>query len=366
MTKKILTKRRLSQLTLITFALFLNATLVLAVNEPDPVSDLTATGDDTQVTLTWTAPNDNGSAITGYIVEYGTVSGGLFNQNCVSASCTDATPGATITGLTNFTEYQFRISAINANGTGGTSNVATTMPTSCGPLLDNDDSGGPTLSETCIGLTINAGAISFEDIPESFSFPSKFSSSLSQNSFSNDDPGTGAVDVTTDPDDILTISDLRNSGGFDLTITSSAFINQTSDELPLENLYIVTSCPDGDDLAADLYGSPNNCDNTNGAEFADGSTDTANMNQTNTVHSDNATGSPANNSELEDLINAYTTDGASFDANTDDIPDIITLMESTAPRLARISQALNFYLNIPPGQEAGTYSVLFTIDLLPT
>ena len=363
--KKILTKKHLTQLTLLFFAIFVNATIVFAVNEPDAVQDLTASSDNGQITLSWTEPNDNGSAITGYTVEYGTVASGLFNNTCVTASCTDATPGANITGLTNWTEYQIRISAINGNGTGPASNVATTVPTLCGPLADNDDSGGPTVSEACIGVTITAGTISFEDVPDSFSFPNRFSSSFPQDSFSNDDPGTGIVDVESETDDILTISDLRNSGGFDVTITSSTFTNSTSDEIPLENLYIATSCPDGDDLTADLYGSPTNCDNTIGVEFADGSTDIANMNQASTVHSDSVNGTASNASQLTALINAYTTDGANFDANLDDTPDTITLMESTSARLARISQALNFYLSLPANQESGTYNVLFTIDLLP-
>ncbi|MCA9373585.1 hypothetical protein KC725_00330 [Candidatus Peregrinibacteria bacterium] len=243
--------------------------------------------------------------------------------------------------------------------------ISEVSPTLCGALLDNDDSGGSTISEGCISLSISAGAISFEDIPDSFSFPNKFSSSLPQDSFSNDNPSTGVVDVESETDDIITISDLRNSGGFDLTITSSIFVNENEDEIPLENLYIVTSCPDGDDLASDLYGSPTNCDNTTGVEFADGSTDIGNMNQASTIHSDNANGTASNSTELNNLISAYTTDGTNFDADLNDIPDTITLMESTSARLARISQALNFYLNLPANQPAGTYNILFTIDLIP-
>ncbi len=243
--------------------------------------------------------------------------------------------------------------------------ISDVSPTLCGTLLDNDDSGGPTVSEGCISLSISAGAISFEDIPDSFSFPNKFSSSLPQDSFSNDNTATGIVDVESEADDIITISDLRNSGGFDVTITSSIFVNETDDEIPLENLYIVTSCPDGDDLASDLYGSPANCDNTTGVEFADGSTDIGNMNQASAIHSDNANGTASNSTELNNLISAYTTDGTNFDADLNDIPDTITLMESTSARLARISQALNFYLNLPANQPSGTYNILFTIDLIP-
>lgn len=356
-------KKIASRLSLF-FFLLLCATPVLAVGEPDAIADLSAVDGDGQVTLSWTAPNDNGSAITAYVVEYGTVQSGLFDQTCTDPSCTDATAGATVPGLSNFTEYQFRVSATNGNGTGSVSNTATTIPSPCSPLTENDDSGGPTISETCLSVQINGGGISIENIPDSFTFSSKFSSSLPQDSFSNDNPATSTIDVSTGPEDVITISDLRNSGGFDVTITSTDFIS-SSDTIDLENLYIATTCPDGDDLTADLYGSPNNCDNTNGAEFADGSTDTGNMSQASAAHSDNATGTATNASELTALRNAYLNDGLSFDANTDSTPDVITLMQSTGPRLARLSQAINFYLNIPANQAPGTYSVKFTIDLIP-
>jgi hypothetical protein len=63
--------------------------------------------------------------------------------------------------------------------------------------------------------------------------------------------------------------------------------------------------------------------------------------------------------------NTYTSDGVSFDANEDNVSDIISLMESAASaHVLRSSQALNFYVQIPAGQESGKYSVLFTLDLI--
>lgn len=365
MTNNIITKREKKAAIFSLFLfLMLSASPVLAVGEPDAITNLSATDGNGQATLSWTAPNDNGSAITAYVVEYGTVTSGLFDLTCNDASCTDATPGAIVPGLTNLTEYQFRVSATNGNGTGSASNTATTTPNLCAPLAINDDSGGPTISDSCLSVQVTAGSISVENIPDSFTFSSKYSSSLPQDSFSNDNPSTTPIDVSTGTEDIITVSDLRNAGGFDVTITSTDFISP-GDTIPLENLSIASTCPDGNDLAADLYGSPNNCDNANGAEFADGSSNTGNMSQINAVHSDNATGTPANATELTTLRNAYLNDGQSFDENSDLTPDIITLMESTGPRVARLSQALNFYLNIPANQTAGTYNITFTIDLIP-
>src|SRR5262249_42905803 len=55
------------------------------------------------VELNWSEPDDNGDTITAYQVQYGTVASGTF----ASTYNDDGNPGATITGLTNGTLYQF-------------------------------------------------------------------------------------------------------------------------------------------------------------------------------------------------------------------------------------------------------------------
>ncbi len=75
-------------------------------------TDLVAYNRDTQVELVWNAPVSNGnSAITSYEIQYNTVASGNYDLIFVD----DATPGATVTGLTNGTAYQFRVVAINSN-----------------------------------------------------------------------------------------------------------------------------------------------------------------------------------------------------------------------------------------------------------
>ena len=91
---------------------------------PGAIADLGAADGNNEVTLNWTAPADNFSPITEYEVQYGTVSGGNFDTIFTD----DAVPGATITGLTNGVEYQFRVVATNAIGTGSASNVAKAIP----------------------------------------------------------------------------------------------------------------------------------------------------------------------------------------------------------------------------------------------
>lgn len=75
----------------------------------------TATRGDTQVSLSWTAPSNGGSAITDYLVQYSSNSGSTWTT---FADGTSATTSATVTGLTNGTSYVFRIAAVNIVGSG--------------------------------------------------------------------------------------------------------------------------------------------------------------------------------------------------------------------------------------------------------
>jgi len=104
-----------------------NTVEIFADGVPSAISNLSAIAGDEQVTLTWSPPANNGSAITDYIVEYGETSGfpgnvQVFNDG-VSASM-----GATVTGLTNDTNYSFRVAAVNGVGQGSYSNVDNATP----------------------------------------------------------------------------------------------------------------------------------------------------------------------------------------------------------------------------------------------
>lgn len=75
---------------------------------PAAVSSVTATAADGAATLAFTAPADNGSAITGWQVS---VNGSGYQS-------WSAGPGGSYTGLTNGTSYTFSVRAENAAGTG--------------------------------------------------------------------------------------------------------------------------------------------------------------------------------------------------------------------------------------------------------
>ena len=68
-----------------------------------------------EVRLSWTAPPNGGSILVDYVVQYSSDGGSswsTFNDG------TSTVTSATVTGLTNGTAYTFRVSAVNAAGTG--------------------------------------------------------------------------------------------------------------------------------------------------------------------------------------------------------------------------------------------------------
>ena len=103
---------------------------------PGQVTGLTATDFGTgrsynngRIDLSWTAPSNGGSAITGYFIEY-SINGVTYftlvsNTGSTSTTYTDI-------GLTSAQTYYYRVSAINAIGTGSASSpasaTATTVP----------------------------------------------------------------------------------------------------------------------------------------------------------------------------------------------------------------------------------------------
>ena len=100
-----------------------HATTAVTVTQPDEPTGLSATASGrTQINLSWTAPsNDGGAAITGYQIELSTDTGSNWSDLVANTGTTSTT--YTHTGLLPATTYHYRISAINAAGTGNPSNI---------------------------------------------------------------------------------------------------------------------------------------------------------------------------------------------------------------------------------------------------
>jgi len=111
----------------------------------------TPTRGDTQVSLTWTAPSNGGSAITDYLVQYSSDSGSSWTT---FADGTSATTSATVTGLANGTSYVFRIAAVNAAGTSSYSSASTAVTPAGVPVAPGAPT--PTAGNASVALSWTA------------------------------------------------------------------------------------------------------------------------------------------------------------------------------------------------------------------
>ena len=91
---------------------------------PGAPKNLTAAAGDTQVVLTWQAPDSDGTSdITRYEHRYRAVSGAFGNWSSVGTALK-----ATVTGLTNGKAYTFEVRAVSASGDGVAASRVTTLP----------------------------------------------------------------------------------------------------------------------------------------------------------------------------------------------------------------------------------------------
>lgn len=103
--------------------------VVKASGRPTKVGTVTATAGDGSASLAFSAPADNGSAITSYTVTLST-----------GGTRTFTTAGGTVSGLTNGQSYSFTASACNANGCGAASansSAVTPYTTPDAPSVDS-------------------------------------------------------------------------------------------------------------------------------------------------------------------------------------------------------------------------------------
>jgi titin len=86
---------------------------------------VTGAAGNTTVALTWVAPSANGGAsITDYVIQVSSDAGSSWN---VFSDATSALASALVTGLTNGTNYTFRVAAVNNVGVGAYSNASASV-----------------------------------------------------------------------------------------------------------------------------------------------------------------------------------------------------------------------------------------------
>ena len=112
---------------------------------PDAPSAPTLTAGETWLEASWTAPDDNGSAITGYDVHYRETGG-----NWQDAGHTGTATTKRITGLTADTAYEVRVRASNSEGAGDWSPAASARTDAAAEAPDAPSAPTLTVGETWI------------------------------------------------------------------------------------------------------------------------------------------------------------------------------------------------------------------------
>ena len=99
-------------------------TITVSATAPAAPTGLAATAANGSVALSWTAGSNGGAAITDYLIEYSTDGSTWLTFSDGTGTGTSAA----VSGLTNGTDYSFRVSAINSVNTGSASSVVSATP----------------------------------------------------------------------------------------------------------------------------------------------------------------------------------------------------------------------------------------------
>jgi hypothetical protein len=170
---------------------------------PEAPTSLAGTAGDEEVALTWTAPATTHGTITDYIVEYTPAAG---SPTVVATGSTAAS--YTLTGLTNDTEYMFRVAAVNHTRGDWSSSLALTPAeapsdpefASVSLLLHMDGSNGSTTftdsGPNGVAVTANNGAAISTADSKYGGAGAYFNGDTQSLSFA--DPGLGTGDFTVE------------------------------------------------------------------------------------------------------------------------------------------------------------------------
>ena len=169
---------------------------------PDAPTSLGASKGDTQISLSWTAPADDGGAsITDYLVEYKLSSEPTTWSTFADGTSTNTT--ATVTGLTNDLSYNFRVKATNAFGTSVASDTATKTP------------GAPTAPDA---PTIGTATAGNAEAIVAFSAPADNGGSAITSYTVLSSPGGFTASGASSP---ITVTGLTNGTEYTFTVTAT-------------------------------------------------------------------------------------------------------------------------------------------------
>jgi titin len=175
-----------------------------APSPPTAPTGPSATPHNSSAALSWTLVSAN-PVVTDYVVEYKLTSSGSWST---FADGTSAATTATVTGLTNGLSYDFRISAVNANGTGPTSATVSTTPTPDVPTAPTNLSAAPLNGQVALTWT----AVSFSPAVTDYVIEYKLSSA-GAGSWSTFADGTSTSTTAT-------VTGLTNGSSYDFRVSS--------------------------------------------------------------------------------------------------------------------------------------------------
>ncbi|MEI6728037.1 MAG: DUF2341 domain-containing protein [bacterium] len=133
----------------------LNSAFTYGVNGvANPIFDLAITSSESEnIPLSWTAPFNNGSSITDYIIKYSTDN---FTTETVVNDGANTNTSYTVTGLTPGLSYKFKVIAVNGVGNSLDSNIVSVASLDCDTNL-NGGNLSPANGATLTGRYCNIG-----------------------------------------------------------------------------------------------------------------------------------------------------------------------------------------------------------------
>ncbi len=201
-----------------------------AATAPAAPTGVTATAGDKQATVSWTAPANNGSAITSYTV---TPYAGTTAGTPTTVTGTPPATTTTVTGLTNGTAYTFKVSATNAIGTGPDSTAsAAVTPT------------GPTAPAAPTGVTATAGD---KQATVSWTAPANGGSAITGYTvtpYAGTTAGTPTTVTGTPPATTTTVTGLTNGTAYTFKVSATNAIGTGPDSTASNSVTpaVVTGC----------------------------------------------------------------------------------------------------------------------------
>ncbi len=221
----------------------------------------------------------------------------------------------------------------------------------CPPAASNQTGPGGVSSGSCAQVGITGGDLTFTDIPDN----TVFSNAQNNTALPSYNNAAG-----TTPEDILSVSDLRDDAGAGFEVQLSASPFATSDNqnfIPLEYLYVGTSLPR-------TAGATD--DETEGIEYSLGCSG-----PTNDITGSVNLSEPATPGILGSLA-SYTVSGSNLGSNNTTVP-VVLMSAPAAARRCIVSQNVNYAVDLPSFITAlgtnipnGIYTVTFTYTLIGT